>query len=255
MKAVILCGGKGLRMGGHNNAVCKPLVKIGGMPILWHIMKIYKYYGVKEFILCLGYNGEDIKGFFMNLQWKHNNFILNTECENQKIEFLNEGEAWEITFVDTGLETLTGGRIKRIEKYIDEDNFLLTYGDGVADIPLDMLIDFHLDKGKIVTVTGVKHRSPFGIIEVKDGVATNFIEKPLLDGWINGGFFVLNKQVFDYIEGDGTVWEQEPLVNLVKDGQLAVYQHQGFWQCVDTVKDVQTMNDLWNKNLRPWVKW
>lgn len=234
MKAVILCGGKGLRMGGYQNTVCKPLVKIGGMPILWHIMKIYQHYGINEFVLCLGYNGDEIKNYF---------------------SLLKEIQSLDITFVDTGAETLTGGRIKRIEQYIHEDNFLLTYGDGVGDIPIDKLISFHLEKGRIGTVTGVKRKSPFGLIEVKDGLATKFVEKPLLNGWINGGFFVLKKEVFKYIQGDSTVWEHEPLVNLVENGQLAVYEHQGFWQCVDTVKDVQTMNILWDKKQRPWVKW
>jgi glucose-1-phosphate cytidylyltransferase len=251
MKAVILCGGKGLRMIGADGLSCKPLVEIGGMPILWHIMKIFKVYGISEFILCLGHNGSHIKEYFLNLNWKNNDFHLN----KREVHFYNQPEEWNIIFADTGPETMTGGRIGRIKKYIDEDEFMLTYGDGVSDIPLDQLLTFHRQKGKIATVTGIKRRSGYGIIDVKNEVATSFMEKPLLDGWINGGFFILNKKVFDYISGDSCVWENEPLKKLVEDNQLAVYQHQGFWQSMDTVKDVELLNELWNSNNRPWVKW
>ncbi len=252
MKAVILCGGKGLRMSGAANFTCKPLIEVGGMPILWHIMKIYKQYGIHEFILCLGYNGGHIKEYFLDLDWRSSDFQMR---EGGQIQFYNRPEEWNIIFADTGLETMTGGRIKRIQKYIDEDEFMLTYGDGVSDIPLHQLLEFHRQKGKIATVTGIKHRSSYGIIEVKNGIAISFQEKPLLEGWINAGFYVLNKKVFDYISGDGCIWEDEPLNKLVQESQLAVYQHQGFWQSVDTIKDVEIINELWNSNNRPWVKW
>lgn len=255
MKAVILCGGKGLRMSAESNFTCKPLVKVGGRAILWHIMKIYKLYGIKEFVLCLGYNGDAIKEYFLNLNWRSSDFQFITSDNHGEIKFLNHTEEWNIIFAETGLNTMTGGRIKRIQKYIDEDEFLMTYGDGVSDVPLNELIKFHREQGKIATVTGIRHRSGYGIMEISKGVATSFREKPLLDGWINGGFFVLNKKVFDYIKNDETVWENEPLKNLVLDNQLAVYQHEGFWQSVDTVKDVQTMNELWDSKNRPWVKW
>ena len=252
MKAVILCGGKGLRMSDAANFTCKPLIEVGGMPILWHIMKIYKAYGIHEFILCLGYKGNLIKEFFLNLPWMSNDFHLHKDGE---IHFKNRPEEWNIIFADTGLETMTGGRIKRIQKYIDEDEFMLTYGDGVANIPLDQLLTFHHQKGKIATVTAVKNRSSYGIMEVKDGFAASFQEKPLLDGWINAGFYVLSKKVFDYIDGDGCVWEKEPLKKLVQDHQLAAFQHEGFWQSVDTAKDVEIINGLWDSTSRPWIKW
>ena len=252
MKAVILCGGKGLRMSGAAHFTCKPLIEVGCMPILWHIMKIYKKYGISEFILCLGHNGNHIKEYFLNLNWRSNDFHLNS---NGEIHYYCKPEEWDIIFADTGLNTMTGGRIARIRKYIEEDEFMLTYGDGVSDIPLDQLLKFHRQKGKIATVTGIRHRSGYGILEVKNGVAASFQEKPLLDGWINGGFFVLNKKVFDYIKGDSCIWEDEPLKKLVQDNQLAVYEHQGFWQSVDTVKDVELINELWKSNNRPWVKW
>ncbi|SDK54127.1 glucose-1-phosphate cytidylyltransferase [Natronincola ferrireducens] len=255
MKAVILCGGKGLRLGGDSSFPCKPLAKVGEMPILWHIIKIYMHYGINEFIFCLGHNGEAIKEYFLNFDWKNNDFKLRIGSNLKEIKFFNELDNLNITFIDTGLDTMTGGRIKRIQKYIDEDEFMLTYGDGVSDINLNQLIKFHRQKQKIATVTGVKHRSSYGIIDVKDGIATSFKEKPLQDGWINGGFFILRKEVFDYIDNDETIWENEPLRNLVQDNQLAVYQHEGFWQSIDTIKDLQIINEQWVNNDRQWVKW
>ncbi len=251
MKAVILCGGKGLRMTGAARLSCKPLIEIGGMPILWHIMKIFKVYGINKFVLCLGHYGNNIKEYFLNLNWQNNSFHL-TKGE---VHFYSRPEEWDIVFADTGLETMTGGRILQIEKFIEEDEFMLTYGDGVADIPLDRLLAFHRQKGKFATVTGVRHRSSYGVIEVENGSAASFREKPLLDGWINGGFYVLNKKVFDYINGDSCVWENEPLSKLVRDNQLAVYQHRGFWQPMDTAKDAELLNGLWHSNNMPWVKW
>lgn len=256
MKAVILCGGKGLRMGGGLNYTCKPLVHIGNKPILWHIMMYYKQYNVNEFILCLGYNGGAIKDYFVNSNWKENDFNLKVEKNESKITLLNSSESWDITFADTGPETMTGGRIKKIQKYIDEDEFMLTYGDGLSDIAINKLLAFHKQKGKIATVTGIRARSGYGIINVNEGVATKFEEKPVIDGWINAGFFVLNKKVFNYIDdNEQCIWENTPMRQLVLDKELAVYQHEGFWQSVDTLKDAQQMNEMWNNNTRPWVKW
>lgn len=256
MKAVILCGGKGLRMSGDSNYTCKPLVNVGGMPILWHIMKYYKQFNVDEFVLCLGYNGDAIKEYFVNSYWKNNDFQMKTQKNGVKINLLNSPESWNIIFADTGSETMTGGRIKKIQKYIDEDEFMLTYGDGVSDLDIGKLLSFHRQKGKIGTVTGIRARSGYGIINVNDGIATGFEEKPVMDGWINAGFFVLNKNAFDYIsDNEQCIWENEPMRQLVMDGELAVYQHEGFWQSIDTVKDVQLVNEMWNSNNRPWVKW
>ena len=249
MQAVILCGGKGLRMSAAN-LTCKPLVEVGGKAMLWHIMKIYKEFGTTQFILCLGHNGNAIKDYFLNLDWRSKDFHL----ADGTIKYFNPPEEWNVIFADTGLDTMTGGRIKKIQKYITGDEFMLTYGDGISDIPLDQLLKFHRQKGKIATVTGIRHRSGYGLMEIQDGIARDFREKPLLDGWINGGFFVLNRKVFDYIDGDDTIWEDRPLRALAHENQLAVYQHEGFWQSVDTVKDVHLINEIWHQS-RPWVKW
>lgn len=256
MKAVILCGGKGLRMGYDSGITSKPLAKVGGMPILWHIMKFYKQFKVDEFVLCLGYKQEAIKDYFVNMDWRNNDFRLKTNKSGMKITNLNSQESWNIIFADTGLETMTGGRIKRIQKYLDEDEFMLTYGDGVSDVNIDALYEFHKQKGKIATVTGIRPRSGYGVMDVEEGVVTKFEEKPIMDRWINAGFFVLNKGVFDYISDDEKcVWEDEPIKQLVLDRELAVYQHDGFWQPIDTVKDLELINEMWKNNKRPWVNW
>lgn len=251
MQAVILCGGRGMRMRDAAYLTPKPLVEVGGMPILWQIMKLYKAYGINDFILCLGYKGEAIKEFFLSLNWKVQDFQLTA----QGIHYFQQPEAWNITFADTDLDTMTGGRIKRIEKYINEEVFMLTYCDGLADIPLDQLLAFHKKKGKIATVTGIKRPSGYGIMEAENGVVTSFREKPLLEGWVNGGFFVLKKDVFRYIRGDQCIWEEEPLRQLVEDRELAIYPHRGYWQSLDTPKDVDLVNKLWAANTRPWVRW
>lgn len=251
MQAVILCGGKGMRMRDTADLTPKPLVEVGGMPLLWQIMKIFKAFAINDFILCLGYKGEAIKEFFLNLNWKNHDFQLTA----QGIRYFHQPEGWNITFADTGLNTQTGGRIKRIEKYIDEDIFLLTYCDGLADIPLDKLLEFHRKKGKIATVTGIRRPTGYGIMEEEQGVVTSFKEKPLLEGWVNGGFFVLNKKVFEYIPGDQCIWEEQPLKQLAAERQLAIYRHWGFWQSLDTPKDVELVNELWAGGARPWVRW
>jgi len=221
---VILAGGKGMRLREYTEFMPKGLVPIGSIPVILHVMKIYAHYGFKKFILCLGYKGEMLK------EYPFPNF--------------------EIAFVDTGLETNTGGRIKRIEKYIDTENFFANYCDGLADIDLHKLLSHHLKKNKIATVTGINPMSSFGILEVQDGLAISFKEKPKLSGIINGGYFVFNKKIFDYLD-DSSILEEEPLKQLVSERQLAVYTHNGFWQCMDTYKDFERLNKLWGTDKLP----
>jgi glucose-1-phosphate cytidylyltransferase len=233
----------------------KPLVEIGGMPVLWHIMKIYSHYGFKEFILCLGYKGKMIKEYFMHFEWLANDFTL--ELGKGKGNVTHHAHAldnWTITFADTGEDTETGGRIKRIEDYITGDDFFLTYGDGVADIDVKTLYDFHREKDKTLTIAGIHPPSRFGVLDVKDGVAQSFREKPFLEGLINGGFMACKRKIFDYLDED-CVFEQRPMRTLASEGQLAVYEHRDFWQCMDTFKEVEAFNKQWREGKRPWVVW
>lgn len=255
MQAVILCGGKGTRMREETEYRPKPLVPIGGKPILWHIMKIYSQYGINDFILCTGYKGDMIKQYFMEMYWRNNDFTLHIN-NDEKIEYhTKEKENWKITIVDTGLETLTGGRLKKIDKYINEENFLMTYGDGISNININELVEYHKNKETIATITGVYPMSPFGLIEVKDGIVKSFKEKPRLKDMINGGFMVLNKKVFDYIVDDDCMFEERPLRALARDSQLAVYEHKGFWTAIDTFKDIEKVNKMWNCGDTPWKIW
>ncbi len=255
MQAVILCGGKGTRMREETEFKPKPLVEIGGMPVLWHIMKIYSHYGINEFILCLGYKGALIKEYFMHFEWLANDFTLELGRGKGTItHHVHSLDEWKITFADTGLETETGGRIKKIEKYVEGDDFFLTYGDAVADIDIHSLYEFHRLHGKTATITGVHPPSRFGVLDVQNDVAKSFLEKPVLRGLINGGFFVCSRDVFRYLD-DKSVFEQEPLRNLAAASRLAVYKHEGFWQCMDTFKEVETFNKQWDEGYRPWVAW
>ncbi|MFV2046159.1 sugar phosphate nucleotidyltransferase [Metabacillus sp. YM-086] len=244
MKVVILCGGKGLRMRGLEENIPKALARVNEKPIIWHIMKLYSQYGNNEFILPLGYQGEKIKEYFIDYKWKESDLelVLN---ENKPIPLTNI-EDWSITFADTGLETMTGARIKNIEKYVDDDIFLLTYGDGLSDINIDKLIQFHKEKGKTVTLTGIRKQSQYGILEVEDGIATKFVEKPEMNSIINGGFFVCNRDFFHYLSDDPEcVLEEDPLKNLIKDEELAIYEHDGLWMSIDTPKDLVEANEIW----------
>ena len=244
MKVVILCGGKGSRLRAANDDTPMPLALVNGKPILWHIMKIYSSFGYNDFILPLGFGGEQIKEFFWDYEWKHHDFIKDTS--SNKVIMLQQSENWNITFVDTGIETMTGARIKKIEKYVDGDTFMLTYGDGLSDINIDELVKYHYDKGKIATVTGISRDIQYGILSVKDGVATSFEEKPPLDGVINGGFFVLNKEIFSRLSTEEScIFEREPMQQLAQNGELAVYEHKGFWMAIDTYKDLLTANESW----------
>lgn len=256
-KVVILCGGRGTRMEEETEVRPKPMVEIGGRPILWHIMKIYSHYGYNDFILCLGYKGKVIKEYFLNYQVMNSDFTLN--LGTNELTFYNEtGEKdWRITFVDTGEHAQTGARVKRIEKYIDGEEFMLTYGDGVANININNLIAFHRTHGKIGTVTGVHPSSRFGELVIKDDQVIEFGEKPQVKGgFINGGFFVFNRKFFDYLRDDDDCYmEREPLENLAKDGELKVFLHEDFWQCMDTRRELDILNKLWVSGNPPWKVW
>ncbi|HYF82776.1 MAG TPA: sugar phosphate nucleotidyltransferase [Clostridia bacterium] len=245
MKVVILCGGYGMRMREVTEQIPKPLAVVGGRPILLQIMKLYSKYGFDDFILPLGYRGDKIKEYFMNYDWMQNDFILDFNGNENKIFLMKKPEKWRITFVDTGVDTMTGGRIKRIQPFIGDDTFLLTYGDGLCDVNIGELLKYHQNMGVIATLTGIQKKSQYGILKIKDGLATSFGEKSEIEGQINGGFFVFNKAVFDYLSGDKCVLEREPLAKLASEGQLAVYEHKGFWQAVDTSKDLQDMDTNW----------
>ncbi len=254
MKAVILCGGKGTRMREETEYRPKPLVDIGGRPIIWHIMKIYSYYGINDFILCVGYKGDMIKQYFIDMYWRNNDFTLHTNGSQNMEYHTKEEENWNITILDTGLETMTGGRLKQVEKYID-DEFMFTYGDGLSNVNINELLKYHKEMGKIATLTGVYPTSPFGVMETENKIVKSFKEKPVLKDMINGGYMVLNKKVFKYFNGMDCSFEQEPLMNLAKEGQLAVYEHKGFWAAIDTFKDVQRVNEIWNKGDKSWKLW
>lgn len=256
MKTVILCGGRGMRLNGETEFKPKPLVEIGGMPILWHIMKHYSHYGHKKFILPLGYKGGMIKEYFLKLKEESQDFILN--LENNEKEFLNKQGSLEgkICFADTGQETMTGGRLARVQKYLEnEGDFFLTYGDGVSDVDLSKLYEFHKKMGKIATISAVKPVYRFGLIETNDGLVTKFDEKPDMKDLINGGFMVFNKKIFDYIStNESYALEKEPLKKLTRKGELAAYIHNGFWKCMDNQKEVDELNEIW-QTAAPWKIW
>lgn len=256
MKAVILCGGMGTRMKEETEFKPKPLVRIGGKPILHHIMNIYGHFGFNEFILCLGYKGEMIKEYFLNYLYMNNDFTLSTS-NKKKITVHPTSpphEDWEVTLADTGPKTNTGGRIKKIEKYVGEGPFFAAYGDSLGDVDLGMLLSHHKNTSASATLTGVHPLSRYGVIDAgDDSMVRGFREKPRLDGWINAGFFVFENEVFDYLD-ESSVLEKEPLENLAKDRKLSVYRHNGFWKCMDTHKDQQLLNKLWESKA-PWKAW
>jgi glucose-1-phosphate cytidylyltransferase len=252
---VILCGGMGTRMKEETEFRPKPLVEIGGRPIIWHIMKLYSHFGFVNFILCLGYKGELIKEYFLNYEAMNNDFTINLGSQN-RIDYHNSHreENWNVTLIDTGLDTLTGGRIKKIEHYVKNDTFMVTYGDGISDINIHNLLQHHYEKKTIGTLTGVHPVSRFGVLmHNHSDIVTGFKEKPYLNGLVNGGFFVFEKSFFNYLTTD-SVLESEPLENLAKENQLSVYKHNGFWRCMDTFKDVRELNYLWETKM-PWKIW
>ena len=260
MKTVILCGGYGTRIRDVSDDLPKPMIPIGGLPILWHVMKYYASYSFKDFVLCLGYKGRAIKDFFLNYE-AYTRDCRVTLGRNQSIEFHTNHEEtdWRITLAETGLETMTGGRVRKIQKYISNDeHFLLTYGDGVSNVDLNALLEFHQHHGRILTVTGVRPLGRFGeIMADEEGLVTEFNEKPqATEGRISGGFFVCRRELFDYLDDrDNLVFEQEPMKALVRDRQLAVYEHDDFWQCMDTYRDWQFLNKLLEQEQAPWVIW
>lgn len=256
-KVVILAGGMGMRLKEETEYKPKPLVLIGPHPILWHIMKTYMHYGFNDFVICLGYKGEMIKEYFLNYEAFNNDITLEygKKC---KIKPIHNGqrETFKVTLVDTGSETMTGGRIKKIEKYIDSDDFFMTYGDGVSNVNIKDLYAFHLSHGKVATVTGVRPQSHFGELVVAGDKVTAFAEKPQSkDGLISGGFFVFKKKIFRYFPDKDCFFEQEPMKNLLKNEQLKVNKHYGFWHCMDTYKEVKHLNDLWDSGKAPWKVW
>lgn len=255
LKVLILCGGTGTRLREETEYKPKPLVEVGGMPILWHIMKHYSQAGFREFVLALGYKGGMIKEYFLNFEWMSNDFTLNLRSREERVVCsAHDLEDWSITFAETGLKTHTGGRVKRAQKYLEGDLFLATYGDGISNVDIGKLVAFHKKNKKIVTLTGVHPSSPFGVIESQDGLVKSFKEKPRLEGMINGGFFVFDQRIFEYL-GEDAILEEEPLRRLAADGQVAVYRHEDFWACMDTFKDVERLNAMWDQGDHPWKTW
>jgi glucose-1-phosphate cytidylyltransferase len=256
MKVVILAGGYGTRISEETQNRPKPMVEIGGKPILWHIMKIYSHYGLNDFVICLGFKGYIIKEYFANYAL-HTSDVTFDLTNNQIITHERSTESWRVTLVDTGLETMTGGRLKRVAKYLDTDEpFCMTYGDGVGDIDIRKLVDFHEGHGKKATVTATTAPGRFGALRMTGTAVDGFQEKPVGDGaWINGGFFVLSPAVLDTIAGDSTVWERDPMERLAADGELAAYKHPGFWQPMDTLREKNYLEALWESGKAPWKTW
>ncbi|MBX4260785.1 glucose-1-phosphate cytidylyltransferase [Clostridium estertheticum] len=257
MKVVLLAGGFGTRISEESHLKPKPMIEIGDMPILWHVMKIYSYYGYNEFVICCGYKAHMIKEYFADY-YLHRSDVTFDFSENNKITVhSNFSEPWKVTLVDTGLNTMTGGRIKRIQKYIGNEPFMLTYGDGVSDVNIAKLVKFHEANGKIATMTAINVAQRFGVLDINDDDSINsFREKSEDDGsMINGGFMVLNPEIFDYIEGDSTIFEKAPLETVAKMGELMAYKHEGFWSCMDTQRDKQKLESLWGSGKAPWKKW
>lgn len=253
MKVVLLAGGFGTRLAEYTETIPKPMVTIGGKPILWHIMRHYSRFGFKEFYLALGYKSDFVKDYFLKYRSLSTDFTvnLNTGCVTTH---QSDVEDWSVTLIDTGINSMTGGRVRRLKKFICGDTFLLTYGDGLSNINVDDLIKFHRSHGKMVTVTAVRPSARFGELNIRDGSVTSFREKPQMDqGWINGGFFVVEPSFLDLIDGDETVLEHEPLERVAKMGQLMAYQYDGFWQCMDTKRDRDLLENLWLMGRAPWI--
>jgi glucose-1-phosphate cytidylyltransferase len=256
MKVVILAGGFGTRLGEETGLKPKPMVEIGEKPILWHIMKTYSSHGFNEFVILLGYKGYVIKEFFSNY-FLHRSDVTIDLSDNSIEVHQNESEPWKVTLLETGLNTLTGGRIKRAKKYIGNEDFLLTYGDGLSDVDIARTVEFHKNHAKIITMTAVQPAGRYGALDIrKDNSIASFKEKPKGDGaWINGGFFVCKPEVLDYIDGDSTTFEQEPLISLATEGQLMSFKHDGFWECMDTLRDKINLCSLWDSGQAPWKRW
>ncbi len=255
MKVLILAGGFGTRLSEETDIRPKPMAEIGGKPIIWHIMKGYSHYGFNEFVILLGYKGYYIKEYFGNYFLHQSDVTIDLSTNGIEVHN-NTSEPWKVTLLETGQDTMTGGRIKRAKNFIGNEPFLLTYGDGVSDVDLSDLIQFHKKHGKLITMTAVQPEGRFGALETEGTRVSSFLEKPKGDGsWINGGFFVCQPEVLDYIAGDQTVFEQEPLMQLAKDGELFNYRHKGFWKCMDTLRDKKVLNEMWDKGQAKWKTW
>lgn len=258
MKVVILAGGMGTRISEESDIKPKPMVEIGGNPILWHIMKYYSYYGYNEFVICCGYKSHVIKEYFADYYLYHSDITFDFSNDNRMVIHNNIAEPWKVTLVDTGLYTQTGARIKKVQKYIGNERFMLTYGDGVSDVDISSLLTFHQEHGKMVTMTTIHPSGKFGVVEIaEDGRINAFREKGKEDGgWINGGFMILEPEIFEILDdSEDLVFERTPLETLAARGQLCAYRHNGFWQCMDTLRDQRLLNDLIQKDKAPWIKW
>ncbi|WP_234679581.1 glucose-1-phosphate cytidylyltransferase [Bradyrhizobium monzae] len=255
MKAIILAGGLGTRISEESHLKPKPMIEIGGKPILWHIMKMYSGHGIDDFVICLGYKGYLIKEYFSNY-FLHTSDVTFSMRENSMEIHQKFAEPWRVTLVDTGELTMTGGRLKRVAPYLDNESFCFTYGDGVADINISALIAKHREAGRLATVTAIQPPGRYGALHIENETVHHFQEKPAGDGaWINGGFFVLEPGVLSYLDGDNTVWEQQPLQRLAAEGQLTAYRHSGFWQAMDTLRDKNHLEELWSSGRAPWKIW
>jgi glucose-1-phosphate cytidylyltransferase len=258
MKVVILAGGFGTRISEESHLRPKPMVEIGGAPILWHIMKHYSHYGINDFIICCGYKGYVIKEYFANYYLHRSDVTFDFSDGGTRTTHSNTAEPWRVTVVDTGLNTQTGGRVGRIKKYVEGERFLMTYGDGVSDLDLSKLIEAHEKSGKTVTLTAIQPGGRFGVLDIndRDGTITGFHEKAKEDGgWVNGGFMAMEPEIFNYLNGDGAILERAPLESLSADGKLGVFKHHGFWQCMDTARDNELLENLWSAGNAPWKVW
>jgi glucose-1-phosphate cytidylyltransferase len=257
MKVVILAGGYGTRISEESHLKPKPMIEIGDKPILWHIMKIYSHYGYNDFIICLGYKGYCIKEYFAQYFLHESDVTFDFRNDNQRFIHNHSAEPWKVTLIDTGLETMTGGRVKRIKEYVGNEPFMLTYGDGVSDMNIKELVDFHNSHGRLATVSAIQPSGRFGALDLSEkNVVQGFEEKPKGDGhWINAGFFVLQPDIFDYIKDDSTILEREPLESIARDRELVAYKHHGFWQPMDTLRDKNHLEDLWQSGKAPWKNW
>lgn len=255
MKVVILAGGLGTRISEESHLRPKPMIEIGGKPLLWHLMKIYSAHGLRDFIICLGYRGYMIKEYFANYYLHTSDITFDLSSNSVEIH-QNTAEPWKVTLVDTGEETMTGGRLKRVKQYVGDGDFCFTYGDGLGNVDVGRLVEFHKGQKTLATVTAVQPQGRFGALKLAREKVSGFEEKPLGDGgWINGGFFVLSPGVIDYIDGDDTHWERRPLERLAAEGQLAAYRHSGFWQPMDTLRDKSQLEALWDSGKAPWKNW
>lgn len=255
MKAVILAGGMGTRISEESHLRPKPMIEIGGKPMIWHIMKIYSAHGINDFIVCLGYRGYMIKEYFANY-FLHTSDVTFDMVNNRMEVLQNSAEPWRVTLVDTGEQTMTGGRLRRVRDLLTDDAFCFTYGDGVSNVDIRELVKFHAAQNRLATLTAVQPPGRFGALDISGNRIARFEEKPLGDaGWINGGFFVLSSKVMDYVKDDATVWEREPMERLAQEGQLSAYLHRGFWHAMDTLRDKNYLEDLWSKGSPPWKIW